>query len=464
MNNFCPTYDLAIIGAGFSGTMVAVHAAMRSHGKMKIQLIERHGEPGRGVAYGTTDHQHLLNVRAVQMGALADAPDDFYQWLQSHPKILEEAKVDELKPDSFMPRLVYGAYLQDILRHAISEHGGIEKIQTNIVDLVAAPEGYQLYNDKGPVAIAHSVVLALGNFPPGNASENTTVNPYAPEIHSRLSSSGDVFLIGTGLTSLDLLVTMARTKPRGTIHLVSRGRLFPQVHDNVQPYACFLDPSNLPKTALQLLHAVRCEIRKAAHDGIGWQSVIDSLRPLNQKIWQALPQAEQKKFLHRLRSYWDTHRHRCAAKVMQARDRLAADGRLVQHRGAFVSMEQTPTGVAVTWQPAESAVQKTINVACAVICTGPQSDCRKLDDPLIKNLLKRDMLAPDPLRMGAHTDEKGRLYNAKGEIVRGLYTIGTWRKGRLYESVAVPELRVQAADLAETIVDAWQNTTGGGKP
>ncbi len=88
----------------------------------------------------------------------------------------------------------------------------------------------------------------------------------------------------------------------------------------------------------------------------------------------------------------------------------------------------------------------------AINCSGPQSDLRKLDDALIQNLLQRDLLAPDPLRIGADTDEGGALRNAAGQPMPGLYTIGTWRKGCLYESVAVPELRVQATALGETLL------------
>ncbi len=446
------TFDIAVIGAGFSGTMVAVNLARKSEGKLRIALIERGGAPGCGVAYGTTDNHHLLNVRAAQMGAFPDRIGDFYEWLQRHPDVWKHAKVTTLEPGSFVPRLVYGAYLQDILRQTQATFPTLETFHADITRIATSPTGYELHSATETVATTPVVVLALGNFPPGDSSTNQTVNPYAPEVYARLAEPGDVFLIGTGLTSLDLLVTMARTKAQGNIHLVSRGGLFPQVHHDVSPYPPFLDAENLPKTALSLLATVRREIRKAKEGGIAWQSVVDSLRPLNQKIWQSLPMPEQRKFLRRIRSYWDTHRHRCAADVMAARDKFIAEGRLIQHRGSFISMTDTPDGVAVTWKPSGAARTETITVHCAVSCTGPQSDCRKLDDPLVQDLLKSDLLAPDPLRIGADTTQTSALKNSKGETVPGLYTMGTWRKGKLYESVAVPELRGQAADLADTII------------
>jgi NADPH-dependent 2,4-dienoyl-CoA reductase/sulfur reductase-like enzyme len=48
-----PHYDVAIIGAGFGGTMVAVHLARSAVPEVKVALIERSGRYGSGVAYGT---------------------------------------------------------------------------------------------------------------------------------------------------------------------------------------------------------------------------------------------------------------------------------------------------------------------------------------------------------------------------------------------------------------------------
>ena len=70
----------------------------------------------------------------------------------------------------------------------------------------------------------------------------------------------------------------------------------------------------------------------------------------------------------------------------------------------------------------------------------------------MRRLLERDLLAPDPLRIGAYTDQDGRVLNQAGEPIHRLYTLGSPRMGFLYESIAVPELRVQANDLAKRIL------------
>jgi len=102
----------------------------------------------------------------------------------------------------------------------------------------------------------------------------------------------------------------------------------------------------------------------------------------------------------------------------------------------------------VTYRPRGTTQENKLRVRHVLSCTGPQSDYRKLNDPLVKQLLVRDLLAPDPLRIGAYTAEGGYICNREGQVISGLYTLGSTQKGRLYESVAVPELRGQAADLA----------------
>ena len=72
---------VVIVGGGFSGAMLAARLAERGQASI---LIERGDAFGPGVAYSTTNDAHRLNVRAGRMGAVADRPDDFIDWLAAH--------------------------------------------------------------------------------------------------------------------------------------------------------------------------------------------------------------------------------------------------------------------------------------------------------------------------------------------------------------------------------------------
>jgi uncharacterized NAD(P)/FAD-binding protein YdhS len=452
-------YDVAIVGSGYSGTLVAVHLARAQRG-LRVGLIDRGKAFGRGVAYGTTDPKHLLNVRADQMGAFPNEVGHFYRWLQTHPENLAAAGIRELRADAFIPRLVFGDYIQDLLGEACALPGILDIIHDEIVDLRPHENGqFQLIGKAGSKLEAARVVLALGNFPPGEAQQNRPGervwfmnNPYSAEIHAKLAEPGDILIIGTGLTSLDLLLTLDKTKRDGKIHLLSRQGLFPQPHKQAAPYPTFLDPDNLPKTARALCHRVAQELRRATEQGIDWRPVVDAIRPLNQSIWMNFNPTEQRRFLRHLRGLWDTHRHRCAPEIMAVKDRLEAEGRLVCHRGYIKGYQPTEEQVEVTYRPRGTSEEKKLGVRYVLSCTGPQADYRKLNDPFVQQLLARDLLAPDPLRLGANTAEGGQICNQEGRIIDGLYTLGSTQKGRLYESIAVPELRGQAADLAARLL------------
>ncbi len=99
---------VVIVGAGFSGTLLAIN--LLRHDGPAATLIERADAAGLGVAYGTRQSDHLLNVRAANMSAFPDAPGHFVEWLAAQAMAADGA--------AFVPRRVYGAYLRDTLAAA----------------------------------------------------------------------------------------------------------------------------------------------------------------------------------------------------------------------------------------------------------------------------------------------------------------------------------------------------------
>lgn len=76
---------IAVIGAGFSGTLLSLHLLRRCPRGTRVRLIERNRQFGRGQAYATGNPSHLLNVPAGRMSAFRDRPHDFLDWLQKQP-------------------------------------------------------------------------------------------------------------------------------------------------------------------------------------------------------------------------------------------------------------------------------------------------------------------------------------------------------------------------------------------
>src|SRR5580698_11261761 len=102
---------LVIVGAGFSGTVLAANLLRRPPAAATdIVLIERGSTMGRGVAYATRDFPYLLNVPAGRLSADSKDPLQFLRFAQR--------RLPAADGEDFLPRALYGDYLQDVLRQA----------------------------------------------------------------------------------------------------------------------------------------------------------------------------------------------------------------------------------------------------------------------------------------------------------------------------------------------------------
>src|SRR6185295_14704191 len=117
--------DVAIIGAGFSGSMLAIHL-VSAQDAPAVALIERNRSFGPGIAYGAAAPEHLLNVPAGKMGAFPDKPDDFLRWVHANPEIAESFNVKAAVATDFLPRGLYGRYLKSLVAEAKIRTGGLE--------------------------------------------------------------------------------------------------------------------------------------------------------------------------------------------------------------------------------------------------------------------------------------------------------------------------------------------------
>ncbi|HZC36572.1 MAG TPA: FAD/NAD(P)-binding protein [Chthoniobacterales bacterium] len=456
--------DVAIVGAGFSGTMGAVHLLKHTVSPVTVALIERTAEFAKGVAYRTRDISHRLNVPAAKMGAFPEDVEGFYRWLQSHPERLREVGVRSLHPGAFVPRVLFGEYLADLLADAEKRSTRLRKISSEAIDLVPLLNGaFRVEFSTARPLIADQVVLALGNFPPGDPgiknrafhqSDRYLVDPWSAETRSKLSGPGDVLILGSGLTALDLLLSLSHSKPSGKIHVLSRRGLFPRPHLPVEPFSAFIDPDHLPSSIRSLCRMIRREIQRANENGKDWRAVIDSIRPFSQSIWKALSRDDQRRFLRHLRTFWEPHRHRVAPEVLMIKESLETKGRLCCYRGRVVTIEEETNGLAISFY--RNRESQTLHVSYVINCTGPECNYHKLKDPLIVQLFARGLIVPDPLFLGLDVSDGGTILNLVGERVKNLYTLGSPQKGILLETTAVPEIRVQARDLASRILQQYR--------
>lgn len=441
--------DVAIIGGGFTGTTLAVQL-LRKDPDISVAVIEKYSLPGRGVAYGTQFNLHLLNVPAKNMSAFADDPEHFYHWARDNYDYGTE-------PDTFVPRRVYGQYIESLLRGSDEQRCEWRQDEALAIELSEGHAEIRLRN--GPKVIANSVVLATGNFRPGDpplAGKESSSRRYVSFAWSAGALEGvekehEILLIGSGLTSVDLALALRARDFRGTVHILSRRGVIPEWHEPVKPWPSFWD-KNAPRTTRGLLRLIRQQVRLATAQGSGWRAVIDSLRPHLPEIWQSLPENEKRRFLRHLRPYWEVHRHRVSAKVGGLIMYQVLRDDLKFHAGRVIAYEEHANGVRITYRDRLTGKEEKLDVDRVINCTGPETDCRRLDDPLITSLVTAGAARPDPLFLGLDVDADGALLDCDGKPSNILYTVGPTRKGHLWETTAVPEIRVQVADMARLLI------------
>lgn len=446
--------NIAIIGGGFTGTTLAAQLLHGATPSLSVVLIERRPCLGRDVAYATRCAAHLLNVPAENMSAFADDPTHFLRWARRRLG-------RHVEPCDFLPRSLYGEYVESVLWEEVRQRPGQFKWRCEEACAVTCTgRSLDILLHNGEAIRAERVVLALGNSPPSdpllpgrsNFCQRYVPDPWADNAFERLTPASDILLIGSGLTSVDVAVA-ARTRGfKGTIHILSRHGLLPKGHRLKASRASIWSLERFPSTAHRLLRWVRRQTETAEGHGFDWYLIVDSLRPFTQQIWQSLPNKEQRRFLRHVRPYWEVHRHRLAPEIAALIASEIGNGQIQIRSGRITAFHENIEGVEITYRDRKSGKLESLRVDCVFNCTGPELDCRKVSDPLMRDLVSQELACPDPLFLGLQVSEAGALIDSHGRASDLIYTIGPARKGVLWETTAVPEIRDQIAELVKHLV------------
>lgn len=454
---------VAIIGGGFCGTLTAVNLARLSTGPLRVILVNDRYPAGRGVAYGTYRPEHLLNVVARNMSAFPDLPSHFVDWLRNRADFAEIPLAD--LREQFVARRVYGDYLQDLLFWQAQPLAGpgrvrIDLIDDEVLDLAPAGRGAELTLRGGDTLQADRVVLATGNLTPhaliapGPVREHPAYcdNPWRGW-HEALPDPGeDVLLVGTGLTMIDVFLTLQAVGWGGTIYAASRNGLLPEPHFKGSDYP-LSPPDDVEARGLHGLVAfVEESCTRLRADGMNPALVVDKLRPFTQRIWRNFSVAEKREFSRRYRTRWNVARHRIppavAGQIATARD----EGRLHVLKGRLRDVRCDGDRLRATIDPGDGQPPRELAVGLLVNCTGPRDSLNDAPESLFRRLFERGLVRPDELDMGIEVTPDFAVVDGQGRPSDFLFAIGPLLRGTLWETTAVPELRSQAHQVAKAFL------------
>ncbi len=449
--------QVAIVGGGASGVLTAARLMDATSARpARVQLLDPSPRLAAGVAYGTDDPDHLLNVRASGMSADPSRPDDLVEW------ICARGAGDA---DTFVPRRDYRAYLLDHLDRAVqaAPAGTFEHRRERVVGLARRDGRVELRTDADERVLVDRVVLALGNSAPGvpeslrglSGAAGWIPDPWAAGALTRVAPAERILLVGTGLTMVDVAITLGRDG-HGSMTALSRQGLLPRRHLAIQAHRP-IRVIDLERDGRDVL-ALQERLRARMVDGVGreypdedWREVIDAVRPFANALWRRFDTTQRRVFLSEVMRNWDVHRHRMAPRTARRLDTLREGGRLDVRTGSVRAACTTGDGRIEVELDLDG--ERRVQLVDAVVnCTGPGRSWLPPANPLVADLVATGLAVPDPFELGLRTDAEGRLLAAGGGAVDEVLVIGPPRRGSLFETTAVPELRSQALHLADHLL------------
>jgi len=409
---------IVIVGGGASGTLVAAQLARQATQMTEVVVIEPRPRLGEGVAYSTNDERHLLNVPAGGMSAFADDTHHFARWAG-------------VADDAFVARREFARYLRETLDSQLAANArvSLRHIQQPARGIATSPP---VVSTDGEAVQCDAVVVALGNSAPtcpdwvaALDASRVIRDPWQQGALERIHDGAHVLCVGTGLTFVDVAITLASRSCRVTA--TSRHGLLPTVH---APSNTVNAPAGAPPHSF----STPVDVSRWLRNQPDWRAAFSAIRPETQRIWRGLGDRGQRQFLRHARRYWDVHRHRMAPEVA----RPLAD---LTTRGV----------ITIDHSPARERAAST-DIDFVVVCTGPD-DTDALTRPPLASLVAAGQARPGPHGMGIDTDaDTGQVVTASGDLVPNLYAIGPLRRGTLWESTAIPEIRSEARRLAALLL------------
>jgi len=453
-----------IVGAGFTGCCLAVQLVRSAAVPLAITLIEPSSRLGRGLAYSAVDPDHRLNAPAYVHSMMPDDAFHFTTWCLKN-QVLERDPV-ALSSDGglYFRRSDFGLYIEDTLKqHAVWPETGctITHLQDKAVGLLNDAGRWRVTTAKGNDVAADSVFVATGNPVPClpaafdaalAAHPGVFENPLNNLRLSTIAPQSRVLLLGSSLTALDVLATLLRQDHQGPIVVMSRHGLRPKPQAPIPepllkartPEGIAALPSNIllsrilrPVPAYFLEHgqaltlrgmvkSLRAKTKEMQAEGANWYAVFDDMRDAVWQLWPQLPAQEKRRFLIKMRTWYDVHRFRTVPQSDQSVRSAEARGliRFCAARLKSVSASEASDALDVLMRESGKAEASYVPFDVVINCTGLDAAKGIQANPFLVAALEAGFLRRDACSLGFEVDAQCRAVNNKGAVQNTLRVVG----------------------------------------
>lgn len=498
--------DLAIVGGGSTATsflaqLVAALDPAKEDGARRITVFEPLPDVGPGEPYAADLPTNLLNIPAGKMSAYAEDRGHFLRWIESRGAgMLRKHGVMQLDADAFLPRPLFGEYLQDVWRDVCSR---AQTLGVHIQRVAARVDGIGLSPDDGRIRLetregvfsARRVVLCNGNLPAASYAELQGCSGYfnspypVTELVSRVGREASVGIIGTSLSAIDAIVALKESGRAGPMLAVSRSGRLPAVRSTVAPSTPVAPPTaeeiaSLVQcqaqgltldTLFSLLSrrlaasgdaldltdilgyggnpdlALGCEIAASSTRPRSWQAIAISLNGAIEHAWRLMRDSERRRFYTEWRSLWMTRRATFPMANALKIKRYLEDGGLHIHAGnSGLSINPAGDGFEIRLPDADGNMTGR-RVDYIVNATGMSTDVAASSDPLVQSLLQRGIASADPYGGFQLDFDTGCLLDSNGNVVRGISVLGSLAVGTYFWTMSLDVNARLALDQARRI-------------
>jgi len=426
---------IGIIGGGASSIILSLN--LIKYDCNQITVFEKDNQKnGIGLAYSSKDQSHLLNVPSKDMSLFEKDGMDFKNWL-------DDNYPDNYSGDDFCPRYIFGQYLSDHLKN-LKSNTRFDIMNEQVLNISRENE---VETTKGKYNFDF-IILAFGNLPPSipfvsnPLTKKMISDPWDIQTYTSMKDGQDIIILGNGLTAIDCLLSISNSNVKvNKIYSISRHGYMPMSHDFNLEKVHDLYPKIRNNSLSDMIYVLETEPGDI-------RSKIDSLSENIQSIWKNMNNSDKKTFLSEFKTKWNVINHRAPISVLDkireiSYDRISANLSKVNYKnGKFDVFYTIPNDDFIFYLRAD----KIIN------CTGPETNYKKVDDILIKNLLNSAIISPNRFGLTINTDGYN-VVDRDGRVNSKIFAIGSILKGQLLESNSIPQIRSQARQISDLISD-----------
>ena len=473
--------DLVIIGGGAGGIAVAAHIMkLVKKGKQlrSITLIEKSNSVGPGLAYSDACVGTILNMEASKSGIYADDPEHFTRWIGLH--------FPNLKETDYPQRQVYGAYLSSVLDDLVKDASQNEItfriINDEAIDISHIDDDLEVVLKKGTRIQTANAVLALGNF-------LTTLNPKLGGFPGFFSSpwplkqlrviepDAPVSILGSGLTAIDVAISLVENGHRGNIKFISRngrlpkirgvapryerrymmhslardvetseGEVFGKVVDTIKREIESFEGGNHYEssdlsTFTDPLKGLRADIKNAENGTLRWQEVLRATTPVIERYWNCMSSNEKSVFLRDYIGIWFQFRYAIPLENARKILVLMEEGQLRVVRSATGARSDT------RWDGNHFSVatnEGDVQSKYLIEAVGQEHNASFIRSALMERLLSKGILKP-------HTAGGISVNFSTLSATKNIHVIGSMTRGTHFFTNSVDRIAIHASRIADSI-------------